>query len=91
MAIDPPDPGDPLVARLVEQSLAKYEHLLPPEALAELRLILEGFALTHPEMRTMVDRLRPRASTDASGDRVKDPEAAVGAATDDGIEGRKVG
>lgn len=90
MAIDPPDPGDPLVARLVEQSLAKYEHLLPPEALAELRVLLEGVALTHPEMRPMVDRLRPRASADASDVVAKDPEAAR-AASNDGTEGRKVG
>lgn len=90
MATESEDPNDPVVARLVEQSLAKFEHLLPPEALAELRALMEGFALTHPEMRKMVDRLRPRAAADASDVVAKDPEDAR-PATGEGTEGRKVG
>ncbi len=90
MASDSEDPNEPIVARLVEESLAKYRHLLPPEALAELRVLMEGFALTHPEMRKMVERLRPRDVVDAS-----DVVAREGQSPPDGMaetnEGRKVG
>lgn len=90
MASDSEDPNEPIVARLVEESLAKYRHLLPPEALAELRALMEGFALTHPEMRQMVGRLRPRAAVDASDIVAKEGESALGGEAETN-EGRKAG
>lgn len=69
MASDREAPGDPtaeIALRLVNESLGRLRPELPPEALARLRDLMEDFALTHPEMRKMVDRLRPRAAADAS-------------------------
>ncbi len=90
MAQDKAEPEDALVARLVDEAVAKFAHLLPPEALAALREEMEMFALTHPEMRRMVERMRPRAPAEAS-----DVVARQGAEPQDGADrgagGRKVG
>lgn len=74
MSSDEPDPNAALVALLVDETIARYRHLLPPEALADLRAQLEGVGLTHPEMRKMIDRLRPRAVPDASATKPKEGE-----------------
>lgn len=74
MSLDKPDPNEPLVAEMVEETLAKVRHLLPPEALEDLREEMRAFALTHPGLRTMVQRLRPRAAPDASGTKPKEGE-----------------
>lgn len=75
MSADKEDPNEALVARMVDEAIAKYRHLLPAEALEDFRAELEGFALTHPEMRKMIDRLRPRTSApDVSGAQPKEGE-----------------
>lgn len=66
-----------LVARMVDETVAKYRHLLPAAALTDLREQMEGFALTHPEMRKMLDRLRPRAVADVSDERSKEGKPAA--------------
>jgi hypothetical protein len=77
MKLPEDDPNRPLALRMVDETIAKYEHLLPPEALADLRERMEAFALTHPEMRKMVDRARQRAVPGSSGEKDKEGEPGV--------------
>ncbi|MFO0587435.1 MAG: hypothetical protein U0441_07845 [Polyangiaceae bacterium] len=86
----PSDPNVEIALRLVNESLARLRPELPPEALARLRELLEDFALTHPEMRKMVDRLRPRPVAEASELLQKDGEAER-EESDAPARGRKAG
>lgn len=90
MAQEKTEPEDALIARLVDEAVARYGPLLPPEGLAALREEMEMFARTHPEMRRMVRRLRPRAPVEVSDVVAREGgEAQEGA--DVSAEGRKVG
>ena len=51
----------------VERALARFRDLLPPEALDALREEMLDFAMTHPEMKELWSRARPRPIPDSSG------------------------
>jgi hypothetical protein len=52
--------GDPLEAK-IERILAQFKDLVPPEDLAFMRDMMRLAADTHPDMVTLVDRLRNQA------------------------------
>lgn len=51
----------------VERALDAFRHVLPPEALDALRKDLLDFATTHPVMKDIWSRARPRPAPDSSG------------------------
>ena len=75
------DQEDPFLASLLDEVLAEHADL-PPEALAEMRWILELAAKTHPTASTIVNRARPRAVPQRSGEQ-EQPGASVRAVDDD--------
>lgn len=62
----PDDEGD--VVASVEAALAPYRGLLPPEALEEMRALLEDVAFVHPTAVELRRRAAPRAARERSGD-----------------------
>jgi hypothetical protein len=65
---------DPLAAK-IERILAQFKDLVPPEDLAFMRDMMRLYGETHPDMATLVDRLRKRAPVARSTVRTR-PDAA---------------
>lgn len=78
---DPDDP-DPLLEARVEHAVAPYAGLLPDEDLEALRDLTRCFLTTHPAASRLLDRLRPRAVPDASGESPKRDAGALAAAAE---------
>lgn len=51
---------DPRIVAQVERALDAFRTLLPPDALAALREDMLDFATTHPAMKELSSRARPR-------------------------------
>jgi hypothetical protein len=66
--------GDPFLAALLDEVLAVHQDL-GADVLAEMRAVLELVATTHPTGAAIVDRARPRAPVQRSGDQAT-PAAA---------------
>lgn len=62
---------DPFLREQVEQAVAPYAGVLPPEALEELREVLEVVLYAHPAVAPVVERLRRRRPPAESGGRLK--------------------
>jgi hypothetical protein len=62
-------PDDPLILELVEEEVAAYRDLLPPEALEELRRTLVLATLSHPYPQALVRQLKKTAAVQKSGTR----------------------
>lgn len=91
-----PDEADPVLEARVDHAVAPYAGLLPAEDLDALRDLTRRFLATHPVAAPLVDRLRPRATPDASGEADRrDPaalaEAAQRLAARAGAKGRRGG
>jgi hypothetical protein len=51
----------------IERTLDAFRSLLPPAALEALREDMLGFATTHPVMKEIWSRAKPRPAPDSSG------------------------
>ena len=82
--------ANPIVTECIEDALAPYQDLLPPEMLEGFAQTLDLFLTTHPVAAPMVARLRPRPAPDTSGevDRSDAPTVAK-AERPSGTEGRR--
>lgn len=58
---------DPRIVAEVERVLEGFRSSLPPDALAALREDMLDFATTHPSMKDLWDRARPRPVPASSG------------------------
>ncbi len=66
---DQSDPTrDPFREEVVERAVKRYEGVLPPEAVDEMRRVLHETLATHPVGSTLLERARPRQAPDTSGD-----------------------
>jgi hypothetical protein len=75
-----PEPEDPLLTEHVERALAPYRALLPPEALAGFREMLQLFYTTNPVASRALSELRKAPVVDESGELHKRDDAALEAA-----------
>jgi hypothetical protein len=67
-----PEEQDPYLQQVLDETLAAYEGVVPPEMLRKMRLFLGDVLSTHPVGATLLDRARPRAVPYRSGDQAKD-------------------
>jgi len=58
---------DPRIVEEVERALDPFRARLPPEALAAMREDMLAFATTHPAMKELWCRARPRVVPETSG------------------------
>jgi hypothetical protein len=72
------DAPNPVATECIDEALAPYRDLLPPEVLADFAECLDLFLTTHPVAALVVERLRPRSApeTSAEMDRNGEPLAA---------------
>jgi hypothetical protein len=76
-----PDDRDPILEARVEHAVEPYAGLLPDEDLEILRAMTRKFLAMHPVAARLMDRLRSRATPDASGETARrEPEALAEAA-----------
>lgn len=69
---------DPIVAQIIEASIAPIRHRVTPEQLEDMREVLVLFLTSHPEAARVVDGLRPRAGRVSSGQVIRET-SVVGA------------
>ena len=75
------DEPNPIAAQLIEEQLARYRGLLPPEQLEKFAKTLDLFLTTHPDVAPALDRLRARKAVaestivDRSGVAMPQPQA----------------
>ena len=84
----PSDPhnDDPFLQKLLEEVLADHSDM-SPEALEEMRWILELAAKSHPIASAIVNRARPREAPKKSGEQEKPGADPLEAIDDDRREG----
>jgi hypothetical protein len=86
------DPNDresnPIVLECVEDALAPYRDLLPPELLSEFGETLEAVLTSHPLAAPVVERLRPRAVPSHSGEQQRSGAEPAEDGKASGTEGR---
>lgn len=70
-------PEDSFLEQVVAQALEPYKAVLPPARLAEMAAFLRDALGSHPVGSTLLDRARPRAAPETSGDQAKHGSEAV--------------
>ena len=83
-------PADDRIEAKIERTLAQFKDFVPPEDLDFMRDMMRLYAETHPDMATLVDRLRKRAPVARSTVRTR-PDAAPGPQTPRETERSDVG
>jgi hypothetical protein len=83
---DHPD-GDPHPDEALQELLAAYEGVVPPELFEQMRAFLADSLATHPVAATLLDRVRPRAVPFKSGDTAKPGREAEAAEDKDPSRG----
>ena len=82
--------ANPVVTECIEDAVAPYRDLLPPEMLEGFAQTLDFFLTTHPVAAPMVARLRPRPVPNTSGEVDRGGAPAVAEAErPSGTEGRR--
>jgi hypothetical protein len=62
---------DPFLAAAIAAAVDRYQGVVPAPLLAEMRAFLGDVLSTHPVGATLLDRARPRAVPEQSGDQAK--------------------
>jgi hypothetical protein len=65
------------VEALVEETVAGYENVLPPDAVRALKTVLHAAFEAHPVMSELVSEHAPREHADASGTQPVDEDAVA--------------
>jgi hypothetical protein len=79
-----PSPEEALVDAEVEALATAFAFLVPPDMLEQLKEDVRLFALTHPGVEPMVERLLPPPGVDASGTVSRTPGTGKKAAGGEG-------